>query len=244
LAIHNVGAVFFPSSYLGTAAFLDSTAFVKKLAIIWLTCKFALMKYVGIWLLGEGACILSGIGYAGFEKGKHRWNGLSNVDPWLFETSLNLHGVVQSFNINTNDWVKRYVFKRLRFLGNKNISSISALAFLAVWHGLYIGYFLCFLFEYFCMEAEAKVQKLTATWYASSISKHPVKRLAYNTICFFVRTSTVHYALVSFELKKWSLSWEVYKSVFFVGHLSVFLVYVVYAASKSRQAKEEKARSE
>jgi hypothetical protein len=89
------------------------------------------------------------------------------------------------------------------------------------------------------------VQAVTdlATWYASSISKYPVKRLVYNTICFFVRTSTVHYALVSFELKKWSLSWEVYKSVFFVGHLSVFLAYFAYEASKSRQAKEERARN-
>ena len=67
--------------------------------------------------------------------------------------------MVESFNINTNDWVKRYVFKRLKFLNNRNASSLGALGFLAIWHGLYAGYFLCFFTEYIEMEAEKKIKR-------------------------------------------------------------------------------------
>jgi hypothetical protein len=72
-----------------------------------------------------------------------------------------------------------YVFKRLRFLGNKDLSQLGALFFLAIWHGLFsgilmehwpafpgtatcllypscapVGYFVAFVFEFFCMMAE------------------------------------------------------------------------------------------
>lgn len=51
----------------------------------------------------------------------------------------------------------RYVFKRLRFLGNKNLSHLLALMFLALWHGLFIGYFFCFFGEFLIMLMEKQV---------------------------------------------------------------------------------------
>lgn len=41
-----------------------------------------------------------------------------------------------------------YVMKRLRFLGNKTASQLGALMFLALWHGLFTGYFLAFAMEF------------------------------------------------------------------------------------------------
>ncbi|KAH7955513.1 hypothetical protein HPB52_001187 [Rhipicephalus sanguineus] len=48
----------------------------------------------------------------------------------------------------------RYVFKRLRFLGNKQLSQLSALFFLALWHGLHSGYYVCFFNEFIVMKFE------------------------------------------------------------------------------------------
>jgi len=48
----------------------------------------------------------------------------------------------------------RYIFKRLRFLGNKNLSHFLTLMFLALWHGLFVGYFVCFLGEFVIMVIE------------------------------------------------------------------------------------------
>lgn len=52
----------------------------------------------------------------------------------------------------------RYVFKRLRFLGNKQLSQLLALLFLAVWHGLHSGYYVCFFNEFIVMKFEKDVR--------------------------------------------------------------------------------------
>jgi lysophospholipid acyltransferase 5 len=57
----------------------------------------------------------------------------------------------------------RYLFKRLRFLGNKTLSHVVTLMFLAIWHGIYIGYFICFITEYFYITAEKQVQLFHGT---------------------------------------------------------------------------------
>jgi len=49
------------------------------------------------------------------------------------------------------------VFKRLRFLGSKELSQVITLFFLALWHGLYSGYFMNFAFEFFIVLFEKKV---------------------------------------------------------------------------------------
>ncbi len=51
----------------------------------------------------------------------------------------------------------RYVFKRLKFLGNKDVSQGTTLLFLALWHGLHSGYFMCFLLEFLIVTFERSV---------------------------------------------------------------------------------------
>jgi len=47
--------------------------------------------------------------------------------------------LLDAFNVTTNMFVMKYVFKRLAFLGNKMISLVLSMMFLAVWHGFAIG---------------------------------------------------------------------------------------------------------
>jgi len=49
------------------------------------------------------------------------------------------------------------VYKRLKFLGNRSISQAIALIFLAAWHGLHIGYYVCFFNELIVMLFEKDV---------------------------------------------------------------------------------------
>lgn len=56
----------------------------------------------------EGVCILSGLGFNGFEEnGTVRWDACANMKVWLFETTPRFNGTIASFNINTNAWVAR-----------------------------------------------------------------------------------------------------------------------------------------
>lgn len=54
----------------------------------------------------------------------------------------------------------RHVFKRLKFLGNKTLSHVATLVFLAIWHGLHSGYILCFSMEFFIITVERQVRVL------------------------------------------------------------------------------------
>ena len=51
----------------------------------------------------------------------------------------------------------RYLYKRLRFLGNKLISHFITLAFVALWHGIAPGFFLCFIGEFVIIVMEQQV---------------------------------------------------------------------------------------
>ena len=51
----------------------------------------------------------------------------------------------------------RYLYKRLRFLGNKLISHFITLAFVALWHGIAPGFFLCFIGEFVIIVVEQQV---------------------------------------------------------------------------------------
>lgn len=54
-----------------------------------------------------------------------------------------------------------HVFKRLKFLGNKLLSQMFTLLFLAIWHGLHSGYFICFSMEFLIVNVEKQVTMAT-----------------------------------------------------------------------------------
>ena len=51
----------------------------------------------------------------------------------------------------------RYLYKRLKWLGNKDASQLGTLVYLALWHGIHTGYFHNFFMEYIIMFAEKGV---------------------------------------------------------------------------------------
>ncbi|NXI52192.1 MBOA5 acyltransferase, partial [Chloroceryle aenea] len=151
------------SSLYVTDDYLISDDYMEK--PFWFRCgyiliwgKIILYKYVTCWLVTEGVCILVGLGYNGKDQsGKPLWDACANMKVWLYETTPLFTGTIASFNINTNAWVARYIFKRLKFLGNKLLSQALALFFLAIWHGLHSGYLVCFQMELLIVIVERQV---------------------------------------------------------------------------------------
>jgi lysophospholipid acyltransferase 5 len=56
------------------------------------------------------------------------------------------------------------VFKRLKFLGNKILSQVATLLFLAIWHGLHSGYIICFSMEFIIVNVEKQVPQPHTHW--------------------------------------------------------------------------------
>jgi lysophospholipid acyltransferase len=67
------------------------------------------VKYYAVWLLAEGACVLCGLGFNGYDKdGKARWNRVSNIRPFTYETAESVKVLLESWNMRTNVWLKNY----------------------------------------------------------------------------------------------------------------------------------------
>merc|ERR1712001_127600 len=112
---------------------------------------------MGVWLLADGSTGLTGLGYNGRDNEKLLWDGVVNVKPAKYENCSKFMDLVESFNITTNVWCKKYVYKRCRVLGLQTMSHIITMAFLAIWHGLCSGYFLCFFLELFPITFEKQM---------------------------------------------------------------------------------------
>lgn len=132
LILNQCNPIFFPADYILTPGFAAQNMLYKLLYItIW--GKLEIIKYLGVWQLCESSLAISGISYNGNVDGENLWNGLVNCRPGIFEKVTSLTHIIESFNVNTNLFSKNYVFKRMRFLGNKHLSSFGTLMFLAIW---------------------------------------------------------------------------------------------------------------
>lgn len=160
MIVCQVGLSYLPDEYFLTPEFANQ-AFIKRLYLLGFWAKFSLYKYISCWLLAEGSLIHIGFTYNGIdEDGLPDWSGCSNVKLYLLETGNTMQHYVHSFNVNTNQWVAQYIFKRLKFLNNRNISYTAALTFLAVWHGFHSGYYMAFIMEYLIVSVEKQVSNI------------------------------------------------------------------------------------
>ncbi len=131
------------------------------------------LKYYGVWALTEGACILSGIGYKGIDpkSGRVQWNRLQNVNPWGIETAQNSRAYLENWNINTNHWLRNYMYLRVTPKGKRPGFRASLATFVtsAFWHGFYPGYYLTFVLAAFLQTvAKSKLSLFLRTKSASA----------------------------------------------------------------------------
>jgi len=101
-----------------------------------------------VWILTEGASILTGLGFTGNgPSGVPTWDGAANVDVLKIEVPENFKTLVDSWNIKTNVWLRECVYKRVTPKGEKAGFKSSMLTYLtsAIWHGVLAGYYLTFV---------------------------------------------------------------------------------------------------
>ncbi|KAG0206698.1 hypothetical protein BGX28_001897 [Mortierella sp. GBA30] len=222
LGLGQVLGGYFPTAALLGKAFLERS-FLERVFIFWWTGKTVLNKYLGIWTIAEGPCVLSGITFNGYDdEGRPEWDGLRNVNPLKYEFATSLNQIIASFNMNTNYWAKLYVFKRLRFLGNKNLSALGVLLFLAVWHGTHIGYFFCFGLEFMDMETERRLsarfgRPINAFIASKHGVTHAVLKATWKVFTWLLTTSALYFAAVPFDLLQLDKSLAAVRSINYLG---------------------------
>ncbi|KAG0242322.1 hypothetical protein BGW41_004536 [Actinomortierella wolfii] len=249
LGIGQVLNGFFPTIALLGKAYAERPL-LEKVFIYWWTGKTILNKYLGIWTIAEGPCVLSGLTFNGYDQqGRPEWDGLRNVNPVGYEFATSLSQVISSFNMNTNHWAKLYVFKRLRFLGNKNLSALGVLLFLAVWHGTHPGYFICFGLEFLDMETERRLRlrvgKPVQQWLdkkEGAVGK--MLRALWATFTWTLTTSALYFACIPFDLLKFDKSMIAMGAIHFMGFwimitLLISDIFLSIVLPKKKKAKTE-----
>ncbi|KAK0395659.1 hypothetical protein QR680_001380 [Steinernema hermaphroditum] len=157
--LHQWGMVWIPNSYFNSQEFFGASFFWK---VTWNTIWYrAIMyRYCTAWLLTEGAAILAGIGYNGKKDGEDQWDGVRDLHITGWEFGNDFTSCIESFNVGTNTFAKNHIFRRLRWLGNKYLSHVVTLMYLAIWHGYHLGYFILFIYEFACVTAQEQLYSL------------------------------------------------------------------------------------
>lgn len=128
-------------------------SFLRRLLIMYLVGFTARAKYYGVWMMTEGSCILAGLGYNGVDPatGRVSWDRLQNISPKEVELAQNCRGYLAGWNINTNKWLRNYIYLRVTPKGKKPgfRASLATFTTSAFWHGFYPGYYLAFVLASF-----------------------------------------------------------------------------------------------
>lgn len=167
---------------------------------------------------------MTGMSYNGKENGVRKWDGCTNIKVWQLESGESFSDFIQAFNVNTNQWMAKYIYKRLRFLGSKILSQLITLFYLALWHGLQSGYYMCFFLELVETNAETQVIWVLKNYAPKSkLTDLFILRLLGRLIRKVILMFLWSYALVSFVLLdyyKWN---HVYTSIYYIGHVACIL---------------------
>jgi len=216
-------------NYLITEEY-DQKSFFSKLCYAIATTKVSVMKYQAVWLIAEGSCIISGLGYNGRSKeGRVRWDGCSNVHLLLFETAYTFQHVIDAFNLNTNQWMFRYLYKRLRFLRSKLTSHFITLFFVALWHGIAPGFFLCFIGEFVIIVMEQQLLGLCRRVIQTPFASFPLyTKIPIILFGVCVRLSGVAFFLIPFLLRRLDHTHKAWLSLYYVGPVVLCSWFVLY----------------
>jgi lysophospholipid acyltransferase 5 len=105
--LYVIGGKYLPVDYVVSDDFLARPLY-QRLALLAVWAKINIMKYLGCWLITEGACILAGLSFNGLdEKGEAKWDGCRNVHISIYETATEYQHMILCFNTNTNAWVAK-----------------------------------------------------------------------------------------------------------------------------------------
>ena len=213
-AIHIVLSGIAPVDYI-TGEEFQAMPFWKMSLYYTIWVKGILAKYIGAWLLAEGAVILSGLGYNGRKPdGTILWNGGANVRLRLFESCTTFGQLIQAFNINTNAWCMTYIYKRCKFLNNQMMSQGITLGFLALWHGFHSGYYLTFFNELLVMTFEKQF-----FW---MVDNSPIMKQLYEQTAFKIFSKVVGKAYLLFFLPHCFMPFALLKhSIYLPGKIYV-----------------------
>ncbi|KIM95007.1 hypothetical protein OIDMADRAFT_134806 [Oidiodendron maius Zn] len=209
--------------------------FLRRIFILHMLGFTTRTKYYGVWALTEGACILSGLGFKGVdpETGKVSWDRLMNVNPWGVEMAQNTRAYLGNWNINTNNWLRNYVYLRVTPRGKKPGFRASMATFItsAFWHGFYPGYYLSFVLASFVQTVAKNLRRYIRPFFLDPKTSQPTSYKIYYDIASYLTTQlTFSFVVCPFVTLTLSASLLVWSRVYFYAIIGTGLATAFFAS--------------
>jgi len=207
------------------------------------------MKYYGVWSLTEGACILSGLGYKGLDPKTHKpqWDRLTNIRPLGVELAQNSHAYLANWNINTNHWLRHYVYLRVTPKGKKPGFRASMATFVtsAFWHGFAPGYYMSFVLGSFIQNVAKGSRRLIRPFFLTPDGTKPLAtKPAYDVLTWLLTQLAFSFAVIPFLVLTIEDSLFVWSRVYYYAIVGVGIGSLFFASPAKRiLSKRVKARS-
>lgn len=251
IALSMIAPNYIDAAYMMQPEFSSKSFFYKihYFYVLAFTCRF---KYYAAWIIAESSCILCGLGYNGYDSKsqKIKWNRVQNIDIWRMEMGQNCHETLEAWNMNTNKWLKNYVYLRVARSGRKPGFRSTMFTFLtsAFWHGTRPGYYLTFFTGALCQTCGKFFRRHLRPIFLASDGVTPSSyKWIYDLTCFYVTKITFGYLVQPFIVLGLKESIHIWGSAYFILHVGIALTFfafrgpyskAVIAYLKSKQPKE------
>ncbi|KAK6202743.1 MBOAT, membrane-bound O-acyltransferase family-domain-containing protein [Scheffersomyces amazonensis] len=222
---------FFVNEYILTTEFMSHN-FVYRIFYLWLLSFTQRLRYYSIWLIAEGACILCGIGYNGYDSvtNQIKWDRVQNIDPYTFETGQNIHICLEAWNMNTNKWLKNYVYLRVARKGRKPGFKSTLFTFVtsAFWHGTRPGYYMTFVLGAILQTVGRIFRRHLRPIFlqADGKSAKPSKKY-YDIVCYIITQLSIGYLAQPFVFLDFPRSVKAWTTCYF--YLPIISILVIFA---------------
>ncbi|KAG0191069.1 lysophospholipid acyltransferase [Apophysomyces sp. BC1034] len=228
----------------------DKLPFFKRLLFLQVSGLMTRSKYYVVWSLAEGACILSGFGFNGYDQqGCPRWDRLVNVRIVDVETAQSYKLLGEAWNIGANIWLRHYVYLRMTPAGTKPrpSSAIVTYAVSSMWHGFHPGYYFMFISVSFLQILARKVRSCVRPLMFTPDGKEPLPfwNTAYNTVGWIMTMGIMNILIAPFDVLYVARTMHIWRGVylfhfwFYLAALTLWYVShpLLFAWQKRRMEK-------
>jgi lysophospholipid acyltransferase len=200
-------------------------------------------KYYFGWFLSEGACILSGLGYAGVSKeGKNLWNRCQNVSPLMCELPENSRSVSDGWNSSTARWLKRYVYLRVGKVGQPStMSTYATFIVSAFWHGFYPGYYFSFVSGALFVETSRQLRRDLGPLFDKQGPFYSLRHV-FNLGSTLLTVWVFAYMCGPFQLLDAKMAWQLYIDLQFAPHIASVATLLLLSLLRPTLRKMMRAR--
>jgi MBOAT, membrane-bound O-acyltransferase family len=104
----------YPLSNVYNVNWIKAHTHLQRFGALLVTLFAERLKYYFAWKVAEGASILGGFGFQGYESDGSvtGWSGVENIEIVTFETAPNVQTLSRAWNKRTQGWLERYTYLR------------------------------------------------------------------------------------------------------------------------------------